>query len=371
MLRLSAVLALTVGTIACTPHKSAAPAIGASDASDASARDASARTGAEDAGAALHAAEPREAVPEIVAPPEPTFDELLTILFAERTTSAPILAACPVILAGDARVRCLYDERYKGDPKAAGIAHELYVKWRVVAGVEVAHTMDGAYRGMIRIEPAVPVGENRHHLEWVAGAIRDFDTFFTELERARASQQPAVPSSSANGARPRPYRFQPITLRFMRSVAARTPAAYAHDWEIAYNFVGTLNISADAVRETMFHEVFHLNDAAHGGWSPGALGGVFDAVAKKCGTRLTCLEPYTPNETIVRGGTYYSFQPGNGVMEYAAELALRYYREQRAALRNLPKVKPFKCGPPENAKAWALMRDEFFGGADAVPSCAP
>ena len=75
------------------------------------------------------------------------------------------------------------------------------------------------------------------------------------------------------------------------------------------------------------------------------------------------------DDTIVRGGTYYSFQPGNGVGEYAAELALRYYREQRAALRALPRPRPFKCGPPENARAWALVRDELFGGIDVVPPC--
>jgi hypothetical protein len=298
----------------------------------------------------------------------PTFDEILAVLFAEKASSAPILAACPAGLAGDARVRCLYDERYKGDAKAAGIAHELFVKWRVVAGVEVAHTMDGGYRGMIRIEPAVPIGENRHHLEWVAAAIRDFDVFFGELEKFRGGAGRSV-LYAASAASPKPYRFQPVRLRFMRSVGARTPAAYAHDWEVAYNFNGTLNISADSVRETMFHEIFHLNDAAHGNWSPHALGDVFDFVAKKCGTNIACLTPYTPNETIVRGGTYYSFQPGNGVSEYAAELALRYYREQRAVLRGLPKVKPFKCGRPENAKAWALMRDELFAGVDAVPPC--
>ena len=321
--------------------------------------------------------------------PEPTFDEILNVLFAEKTSREPIVAACPTSVPADARIRCLYDERYKGDAKAASIAHELFVKWRTVAGVEVAHTMNGGYRGMIRIEPAVPVGENRKHLEWVAGAIRDFDTFFAELEKFRVGQpgggggrvdhttpapegrsgQSVLYAASASGASSKPYRFHPITLRFMRSIAARTPAAYAHDWTVAYNFVGTLNISADAVRETMFHEIFHLNDASHHEWSPGALGAVFDVVAKKCGTSIPCLAPYSPNETIVRGGTYYSFQPGNGVMEYAAELALRYYREQRATLRSLPKVKPFKCGPPENAKAWAAMRDEFFAGTDAVPAC--
>ena len=359
LVRRASFVALALGAIACTPGKSTSPPSTAADASAeaiapvASVADASADA-ARGAEVATH---------DTDTPPTPTFDELVTMLFADRATSAPILTACPATLPGDARVRCLYDERYKGDPKAAGIAHELYVKWRVVAGVEVAHTMDGGYRGMIRIEPAVPVGENRHHLEWVAAAIRDFDTFFAELHAAHA----AVPS--ATGASPKPYRWKPITLRFMRSVGARTPAAYAHDWEVAYNFVGTLNISAEAVRETMFHEVFHLNDAAHGDWSPAALGSVFDAIVKKCGTATVCLGPYTPNGTIVRGGTYYSFQPGNGVREYAAELALRYYREQRIALRGLTRVKPFKCGPPENAKAWALMRDEFFGGVDAIPAC--
>jgi hypothetical protein len=48
--------------------------------------------------------------------------------------------------------------------------------------------MGGGYRGMIKIEPAVPVGENRHHLEWVAGAIRDFDVFFAELEQYRLTR---------------------------------------------------------------------------------------------------------------------------------------------------------------------------------------
>ena len=359
--RRTSFVALALGAIACTPGKSTSPA---STAADAGAEAMASVSSVVDASAdATRGAD--AATPETETPPAPTFDELVTMLFADRATTAPILDACPGTLPGDARVRCLYDERYKGDPKAASIAHELYVKWRVVAGVEIAHTMDGGYRGMIRIEPAVPVGENRHHLEWVAAAIRDFDTFFGELQKAHA----AVPS--ATGASPKPYRFKPITLRFMRSVGARTPAAYAHDWEVAYNFVGTLNVSAEAVRETMFHEVFHLNDAAHGDWSPVALGSVFDAVVKKCGTAIACLGPYTPNGTIVRGGTYYSFQPGNGVREYAAELALRYYREQRIALRDLARVKPFKCGPPENGRAWALMRDEFFGGVDAVPACSP
>jgi hypothetical protein len=298
------------------------------------------------------------------AVPEPSFDEVANVLFTDRANVATATAPCPSSLPSDARVRCLYDERYRGDSKAAGLAHELFVRWRIIAGVEIGHTMDGGYRGMIRIEPAVPISAERKHLEWVVTAMRDFDQFFAELEKQPGS----------GPARPR-YRFKPITLRFMRSVAARTPSAYAHDWEVAYNLAGSLNTSADAVRETLFHEVFHLNDAARpppegGAWSFATLQRTYDAIVKKCGARTPCLAPYTPNDTMVRNGTYYSFQPGNDVREYAAELALRYYREQRAALRSLPRTKSFKCGPPENVRSWEAMRDEFFGGIDAVPPCS-
>ncbi|MBX3213839.1 MAG: hypothetical protein KF850_17500 [Labilithrix sp.] len=318
---------------------------------------------------AASGAEPRTALAE------PTFDAIAGVLFADRASPSAAAASCPPSTPPDARVRCLFDLRYRGDAKAAGLAHELFVKWRVVAGVEVAHTMNGGYRGMIRLEPAVPTGAERKHLEWIVTAMRDFDDSFAALDRRAAG---------AEVSRSKRFRFEPITLRFMRSVAARTPSAYAHDWTVAWNLAGSLHRSADAVRETLFHEIFHLNDYAHpppGGeaWSPSALGATFDAVVKKCGTSIACLGPYSPNDTIVRGGTYYSFQPGNGVREYAAELAVRYYREQRAELRGSKAESPtgrppagaarFKCGPPENARAWALMRDEFFGGVDVVPAC--
>jgi hypothetical protein len=226
--------------------------------------------------------------------------------------------------------------------------------------------MDGGYRGRIRIEPAVPTGGSRKHLEWVLAAMDDFARFFAELDaHGRAAQ-----ASRPEGA-PARYRFRPITVRFMRSVNARTPSAYAAGWTVAYNLSGSLFVSADAARETMFHEIFHLNDEAHGGWSARALSAVFDAIVARCGTKTACLAPYSPNDTKVRGGTYYSFQPGNGVVEYAAELGLRYYREQRAVLLRAGAASevPFKCGPPENAAAWALVRDELFDGIDATRPC--
>ena len=76
---------------------------------------------------------------------------------------------------------------------------------------------------------------------------------------------------------------------------------------------------------------------------------------------------------MVRGGTYYAFQPNNGdaVHEYAAELALRYYRDNRVSMRGEALKKPgFKCGPPGNQRAWAALSGEFFGGVDRTPSCA-
>jgi hypothetical protein len=202
----------------------------------------------------------------------------------------------------------------------------------------------------------VPVGKHRHHLAWVAEATRDFDAFFAKL----APREPVR------------YRVRPLAFRFFRSVGRTTPSAYAEGWTVSYNVSGSLNHTTDAVRETLFHEIFHLNDAAHGDWSRKHLQGIFDAIVARCGTSVACLRPYAPGDTLVRGGTYYAFQPDNGesVHEYAAELALRWYREERAAQRgDKPKAPPFKCGPDENRRAWNAIVAEFFGGADALPAC--
>ena len=72
------------------------------------------------------------------------------------------------------------------------------------------------------------------------------------------------------------------------------------------------------------------------------------------------------------GGTYYAFQPnnGNGVHEYAAELAVRYWKEHLEMLDKGKLAKPaFKCGGPENARSWKALVDEFFAGRDLVPGC--
>ncbi|WP_437290863.1 hypothetical protein [Sorangium sp. So ce406] len=254
------------------------------------------------------------------------------------------------------RVRCLLALRYHGDAQAAASATALFDGNGSVAGLEREHLMDGGYRGTLHLVPELPVRAERRHLEWTAAAMADVDALVADLAAAASS--------------PVRYRHRALALRYFRSVRARTPSAYAAGWTVAYNLAGSLHRSADAVRETLFHEIFHLNDSAHGAWSQAALSPIFDGIVARCGTRISCLTPYAPNETLVKGGTYYAFQPGNGVGEYAAELAIRYYREQRAALRGerLGKT-PFKCGPPENARAWSLLAAEFFGGADRVAPC--
>jgi len=258
---------------------------------------------------------------------------------------------------GASQVRCLLAARYAGDDAARDLALRLFADTGDVAGVDREQTMDGGYRGMLHLVPALPVGAARVHLERVAAALHDYDAFFAAL--------------AGRGARPVAYRWKPLSLRFFRSVKARTPSAYAERWSVSYNVDGSLNGDADSVRETMFHEVFHLNDAAHDDWSARALAADYAAVVSRCQVSVACLAPYAPSSTKVRGGTYYAFQPGNGVREYAAELALRYYREQRGALGQGPRVAPFKCARAENGRTWAALVAEFFGGIDLVPACRP
>jgi hypothetical protein len=258
----------------------------------------------------------------------------------------------------DARVRCLLALSLAADRQAADLALALYDESGTVVGLEREHVMDGGWRGHIRLVPAAPVGAARRHLSWIVDASRDHRAFVEALRHDGEIS----------------YRVEPIELRFFRSVGRTTPSAYAADWGIAYNVSGSLHRSADAVRETMFHEIFHLNDGAHDDWSRKTLTPVFDAIVARC-TRggepnTPCLQPFAPGDTMVRGGTYYAFQPGNGVWEYAAELAVRYYDEHRAVIAGRPLGRAaFKCGPEENGKAWRALAEEFFGGIDRVPAC--
>jgi hypothetical protein len=245
--------------------------------------------------------------------------------------------------------------RFASDAAAQQLALSLYDADGDEVDVLPPQVFDGGYRGTIRLVPALPVGPDRKHLAWVAAALRDFDEFFAAIAARGALR----------------YRWRGLAVRFYRSVGNTTPNAFAERWAVAYNVNGSIDTGADAARETLFHEIFHLDDADRGDWSTSNLTATQDTIRRKCGTRTACLAPYAPTSTIVRRGTYYAFQPGNDAREYAAEVALRWYREQRAVLRGerLP-GRSFKCGPAENRRAWEAIASEFFGGVDLVPPCA-
>jgi hypothetical protein len=243
-------------------------------------------------------------------------------------------------------------------PKARALALALWTERGDVAGVGRDETMDGGYRGQIHLVPQLPIGGHRRHLAWVSEAGRALDQFFAAV--------------FTDGAPPR-YRWRGLTFRFVRSVGKRTPSAYVLGWTIAYNVEGSLLTSAAGVLETVFHEVFHANDGDRADWSGRQLRADYDAIVARCGAAaVACLTPYAPNTTRVRGGTYYAFQTNNGdaVHEYAAELAVRYWKEQAEVLATGKLARrAFKCGPPENARAWQALVDEFFAGRDLVPRC--
>jgi hypothetical protein len=290
-------------------------------------------------------------------PPAPPPDPHVTL-----ATAATLLAdGTPPTDCNE--IDCLLALAYASDAKALELARTLYKDTGDVAGVGPVTDMDGGFRGQIHLVPELPVGRYRRHLAWVVGAMRDYDDFFAKLY-----------DGAPDGTAPH-YRWRDLEVRFVRSERKHTPSAYALMWNVSYNVEGSLLVGADAVRETLFHEIFHMNDDDHGDWSGTTLRADYDAIIAKCGTARTstaCLAPYAPSDTKVRGGTYYAFTQDNGdpVHEYGAELALRYYREQREMLhRNKLSRRAFKCGPPENARSWNALVTEFFGGRDLVPAC--
>ncbi len=295
-------------------------------------------------------------------PASPPIDLAPPIFSADQTPAISLADATRLLAPGAGsdclEIACLIDRAYHGDAKAKALALTLFSDTGDVAGVGPEEIMDGGYRGKIHLVPQLPIGKFRKHLGWVVEATRSFDAFFDEL----FANQPA-PS----------YRWHALAFRFVRSIKNRTPSAYAVNWTIEYNVAGSLLTGAAGVRETVWHELFHLNDEAHGDWSANALQRDYDAIVARCGQTVTCLAPFAPNDTKVRAsGTYYAFQPnnGNGVHEYAAELAVRYFKEQNEMLRAGKLARgAFKCGPSQNARAWAALVDEFFAGRDLVPSC--
>jgi hypothetical protein len=294
---------------------------------------------------------------------------MVVVLWGGRAVAAPAvdLAVARELLPGGGGcgdVECLIEHAYAADPAATRLALALWRDSGAVAGVGPDEIMDGGYRGTIHLVPELPIRGHRQHLGWVVQAMRSIDALFTALFADRPAPR---------------YRWRGLAFRFVRSVGKRTPSAYATGWTIEYNVSGSLLTSAAGVRETLIHELFHSNDADHDDWSAAHLRADYEAILARCGMTATtrhpptrCLAPYAPNTTQVRGGTYYAFQQNNGdpVHEYAAELAVRYLREQdEMRTGGALAARAFKCGPPENARAWKALVDEFFAGTDLVPAC--
>jgi len=256
-------------------------------------------------------------------------------------------------------VDCLLDHQFGSDPDALALARKVASEHGIVLGSESPRVMqDGDYRGRVVVESAVPVGTDRQHLEILLRVFEETDRIFGAIADRASS--------------PVTFVVKPRAVRFFRTANTTTPSAYALDGVISYNLRGELWTSLDSVVETFVHELFHLSDAAHGRWSERALRPTYERILAQCRDDQECLDRYAPYETKVDGGVYYAFHPTSDVREYAAELAARYFREQKRQLDQGSKEDvgaTFKCQAPENEVAWRSLADEFFGGLDLVPEC--
>jgi hypothetical protein len=290
--------------------------------------------------------------PVLAVDPRPEDAERVLFLATDLRTDA-IRKVCPASLASEPRIRCLLALRYEDEPPSRQLALTFYAETGSLAGLLPEETSDDGRGGKVHLLPARPVGANREQLQWIVDAFRGYQRFLADL----ASRAPVA------------FRDRPTDFRFFYSENKQAPSAFAVKRNIGYNLYGVVNVSAEAVRDTLFHEIFHLNDGWHEGWSARALGPIHATIVARCGKKSACLLPYSPTETMM-DGAYYAFAGRAAAREYAAELALRYYRENRAILEHQPlTARPFKCGPAENQEAWRLLAAEFFGGIDLVPPC--
>jgi hypothetical protein len=292
--------------------------------------------------------------PPLDPAPDPRAEDAERVLFlATDLRTDAVRKVCPTSLASEPRIRCLVGLRYEDEPPSRELALTFYAETGSLAGLLPEETSDDARGGKAHLLPARPIGANREQLRWIVEAFREYQRFLAAL----ASRAPVQ------------FRDRPVDFRFFYSENKQAPSAFAVKRNIGYNLYGVVNVSAEAVRDLLFHEIFHLNDGWHDGWSARALAPIHALIVARCGRKKACLLPYSPTATMM-DGAYYSFAGSAAVREYAAELALRYYRENRAIVEHEPFMgKPFKCGPPENQEAWRLLVDEFFGGVDLVPEC--
>lgn len=264
--------------------------------------------------------------------------------------------ACAPTLATREHAKCLIDFRFADDAKALGLAHELYDRTGALPGLDTT-TSQGTYDGTrVLTRPALPIGDDRRHLAWILASFDRYEAFLKNL--AAAAKHPID------------FQLHPDAIVFFRTDTPSYPSAWGQHGVVGYNLRGPLHTSERNVLETLFHELFHLNDERKKGWSVTTLGKVFEGILARCGSDHACFENFAPHDTRVPEGTYYPFDKRTrDVREYAAELALRYFLEHEAIQNGSPLEPPFKCRTEENLAAWQRLVDAFFGGADLTRAC--
>jgi hypothetical protein len=265
--------------------------------------------------------------------------------------------ACPDSRSTHEFTECLIAFRFSVDPIAQQLARDLYGQTNALVGIGLHRSIDGFPGEEVQLFPALPIGTDRHHLEWLSSSLKSFDAFADAL--APHAKEPLA------------FERRPRAFAFYRTAEPAFPSAYCSDGVIAYNLDGPLHTVERGVLETLFHELFHINDARRGAWSEATLGTVFEDIIERCGDEHECFRKFAPHSTVVSGGTFYGFdRRTRDVREYAAELALRYFVEHETILGGTPPAEaPFKCRAQENRLAWELLARDFFGGVDLTPRC--
>lgn len=252
---------------------------------------------------------------------------------------------------------CAIDTLYGDDSESLTLAHELFQQLGTLPGTGYVPAIDAGYLGELTTRAALPKGQYRHHLQWLVNGLRTIESVI----------------AAVNSTTPEPimFRTRPHAFVFYKTDVPSYPSAYAMENLVGYNLEGPLHESEEKVMSTLFHEIFHLNDAGHGDWSDRALSALFSTILETCADDDACLAPFAPDDTKVPGGTYYPFDPRTAaVREYAAEIGERWFLEHRTIVeRGEQPEQAFKCATPINAEAWSQIVSEFFGGVDLVAEC--
>ena len=161
------------------------------------------------------------------------------------------------------------------------------------------------------------------------------------------------------------FRTRPYALRFYRTESRSFPSAWAQDGVVGLQRRGPLHQDGADIGAVLFHELFPPQRSGARALVGARARRRLRGHPSRCGNDERCLEPFAPDDVRVDGGTYYALdETTNDVREYAADLALRWLREHRALLRGDPLEDAlFRCKTPENAEAWRLVVDEFFGAS--------